>query len=53
MKTEVKRVIVTDKPERLEALLLVQPDLCQAGHIKELTTCPGDAFSVEIVLAEA
>ena len=53
MKAEVKSVTVTDKAERLEALLLVQPDFCQAGHVNELTTHLGDNFSVEIILAEA
>jgi valyl-tRNA synthetase len=52
MKEEVSRVIVTDKPERLDALLLIQPDLCQAGHINDLVTNPGDGFSVEVILAD-
>lgn len=53
MKTEMKSVTVTDKTERLDALLLVKDDLCRAGHINELTTRPGDVFSVEIILVEA
>jgi valyl-tRNA synthetase len=52
MKEEVSRVTVTDKSERLDALLLIQPDLCQAGHINELVTNPGDSFSVEVILAD-
>ena len=32
MKTEMKSVTVTDKTERLDALLLVKDDLCRAGH---------------------
>jgi valyl-tRNA synthetase len=52
MKTEVKSFTVTDKTERLDALLLIQPDLCQAGHINELVTNPGDLFSVEVIFAD-
>jgi valyl-tRNA synthetase len=51
MRTAVDRVVVTDTDERLAALGLVAEDVEQACVITELVLQPGEAFSVEVVLA--
>ena len=43
MRAEVTRVVVTDTPERLEALARVAADVRGAGSIAALDTDTGDA----------
>ena len=52
MRAEVTRVAVTDTPPRLEALDRVAADVRGAGSIALLDTEPGDAFAVEVELAD-
>jgi valyl-tRNA synthetase len=51
MRAEIDRVVVTDTADHLAALHQVIDDMKQAGVITDLTTRPGDALSVEVVLA--
>jgi valyl-tRNA synthetase len=51
MRTPVLRVVVTDTPERLDALELTREDLRAAGVIDELTTENGETFAVIVDLA--
>jgi valyl-tRNA synthetase len=52
MRAPVKRVIVCDTPERLDALELCGGDLREAGAIEMLEQREGEEFAVEIELAE-
>jgi valyl-tRNA synthetase len=52
MRAEVVRTVVTDTPERLEALARVAADVRGAGSIEMLETVAGDAFAVEVELRE-
>jgi valyl-tRNA synthetase len=52
MRAEVTRISVTDTPPRLEALDRVAADVRGAGSIALLDTEPGDAFAVEVELAD-
>jgi hypothetical protein len=44
--------VVTDTPERLEALARVAADVRGAGSIAKLDTVAGDALAVDVELAE-
>jgi valyl-tRNA synthetase len=50
--TPVKRALVCDTAERLEALREVQDDVMEAGKIALLETEVADALSVEVELDE-
>ncbi len=50
MRSPVAKVVVTDTPERIDALALAGSDLCDAGGVATLDTIPGDQFSVEVEL---
>jgi hypothetical protein len=52
MRADVAEAVVADRPERLPALGAVARDVCDAGRIDELRFVGGDAFSVEVVLAD-
>lgn len=51
MKADVSRVIVTDSPKRLAALLAVAEDVKGAGRCVEITTLEGPEFEVAVTLA--
>ena len=51
MRAPVKRVVVHDSAERLEALELGRGDLLQAGSIELLETVEAEEFTVEVELA--
>jgi valyl-tRNA synthetase len=52
MRAPVKRVLVSDTPERLLALALGEGDLLQAGAIERLERLEGEEFAVQVELAE-
>jgi valyl-tRNA synthetase len=52
MRAPVARVVVHDTPERLDALVLGEGDLLQAGSIELLERVEGEELSVEVELAE-
>ena len=52
MRSEVTRLQVADRAERLAALRLAQDDLMDAGRIAELVESEADAFSVEVALSD-
>ncbi|MGI9119415.1 MAG: valine--tRNA ligase [Acidimicrobiales bacterium] len=52
LRTEVARVAVIDRPERLTALGRAGGDLREAGHVAHLELLEGAAFAVEVELAE-
>ena len=52
MRAPVTRVLVRDRPERLEALELAAEDLRMAGSIELLETEPAEELAVEVTLAE-
>jgi valyl-tRNA synthetase len=52
MRAPVARVLVCDRPERLQALALGQDDLRRAGVIEQLETAESEEFTVEVQLAE-
>ena len=52
LRAEVARVTVTDTAERLEALEPGRADVCAAGRVAKLDTVVGDAFAVEVELAD-
>jgi valyl-tRNA synthetase len=52
MRAPVRRVVVHDTPERLQALGLGSDDLLLAGSIERLDTVVADEFAVEVELAE-
>jgi valyl-tRNA synthetase len=52
MRAPVERVVVRDTLERLDALLLGEGDLLQAGTIELLERVEGEELSVEVQLAE-
>jgi len=49
--TPVERVVVHDTAERLAALRLAEPDLCEAGKIAALATAVATELRVEVELA--
>ncbi len=51
MKADVSRVIVTDSPKRLAALLAVADDVKGAGRCVEITASEGPEFQVAVTLA--
>jgi valyl-tRNA synthetase len=51
MRAPVAMLTVTDTPERLAALALVENDLREAGAVAELRTGEGDTFAVAVELA--
>ena len=53
LRADVDRVVVRDTAERLAALALAAGDVAEAGRVASLVTEEADAFSVEVVLAEA
>jgi valyl-tRNA synthetase len=52
MRAEVASVVVTDLPTRLAALDQAASDVREAGRVAHLTTVAGDAFSVDVELAD-
>jgi valyl-tRNA synthetase len=52
MRSEVTRLSVADRSERLGALRLAQDDVMDAGRVAELVESEADAFSVDVVLAD-
>ncbi|MBV9951535.1 MAG: valine--tRNA ligase, partial [Acidimicrobiia bacterium] len=52
MRSEVTRLAVADRAERLAALRLAQDDVMDAGRVAELVESEADAFSVEVALAD-
>jgi valyl-tRNA synthetase len=52
MKGEIETITVIDTPERLEALLLVEHDIREAGHIYEIIPQLGDHFLAQVTLAK-
>jgi valyl-tRNA synthetase len=48
----VRRVVVRDRADRLEAVASAAEDVCEAGKIDELTTEVADALEVTVDLAE-
>jgi valyl-tRNA synthetase len=52
MRSEVASLRVTDTASRIEALLLAEGDLCDAGSVLSLTTSVGTDPAVEVVLVE-
>jgi hypothetical protein len=52
MRAPVKRVLVSDTPDRLLALALGEGDLLQAGAIERLERREGEEFAVEVELAQ-
>ncbi len=52
LRTEVARVVVIDRPERLTALGRAGGDLCEAGRVAHLELLEGAALAVEVELAE-
>jgi valyl-tRNA synthetase len=52
MRAPVRRVLVRDRPERLEALELGAEDLREAGSIETLERAEAEEFAVEVELAE-
>jgi valyl-tRNA synthetase len=52
MRAPVRRVVVRDSAERLQALELGSDDLLQAGSIAALEPVVGEEFAVEVELAE-
>jgi valyl-tRNA synthetase len=52
MRAPVKRVIVHDRSERLQALELASDDLVQAAVIEQLELVPAEEFAVEVELAD-
>jgi valyl-tRNA synthetase len=52
MRSEVASLHVTDTADRIEALLLAEGDLCDAGGVLSLTTSVGTEPTVEVVLAD-
>jgi valyl-tRNA synthetase len=52
MRAPVRRVLVRDTPERLEALELGAEDLREAGTIETLELVEAEEFAVEVELAE-
>ncbi len=52
MRAPVRRVLVRDSPERLEALELGADDLRQAGSIELLERESDGEFAVEVELAD-
>ena len=52
MRAPVKRVVVNDTAERLQALGLGSDDLLLAGSIERLDTVAAEEFTVEVELAQ-
>jgi valyl-tRNA synthetase len=52
IRSEVTRLAVADRAERLAALRLAQDDVMDAGRVAELVESEADAFSVEVALAD-
>jgi hypothetical protein len=52
MRAEVRRVLVHDAPERLEALELGCDDLRQAGSIDRVERVAAEELAVEVELAD-
>jgi hypothetical protein len=52
MRAPVRRVQVSDTPERLRALQLGLDDLLAAGTIEQLDTVAAQELAVEVELAE-
>ncbi|MGH9026823.1 MAG: valine--tRNA ligase [Acidimicrobiia bacterium] len=52
MRTEVTRAVVRDTVDRLAALDAARDDVAAAGRIASLETEPGEAFTVDVELAE-
>jgi valyl-tRNA synthetase len=52
LRTEVAEAVARDLPERLAALREVEGDLRSAGKIESLRLEEGEAFSVDVTLAE-
>jgi valyl-tRNA synthetase len=52
MRSEVTRLEVADRAERLAALRLAQDDVMDAGRVAELVESEADAFSVAVALAD-
>jgi len=52
MRSEVTRLQVADRAERLAALRLAQDDVMDAGRVAELVESEAEAFSVEVALAD-
>ena len=48
MRSEVTRLQVADRAERLAALRLAQDDVMDAGSVAELVESEAEAFSVEV-----
>jgi valyl-tRNA synthetase len=51
MRTQVLRLEVADRPDRLALLALAEADVREAGNVVELTTRPADELTVTAVLA--
>lgn len=51
MRTAVTSAVVSDTPERLALLASIEGDVRAAGVVTDLTTQPGDAFTVTAELA--
>ncbi|MGZ4108196.1 MAG: hypothetical protein ACXVP7_00765, partial [Actinomycetota bacterium] len=52
LRTEVRRAVVHDTPQRLAVLEHVRTDVIEAGNVASLESQPADVFSVDVDLGD-